>query len=183
VTTLLIAGAGFSSSVQAFELSSPDVGPEKPFTEKFVFTGMGCAGGNVSPALRWSEPPAGTKSFVLMVHDPDAPTGGAGIWHWVVVDIPGTARSLEQGAGTKDGTKLPDGSRPVGNDYAGFGISPAYGGPCPPKGSGVHHYRFMLYALGVDKLDVPHSATASQVAFFAIRNALEKAEMVVPYGR
>jgi hypothetical protein len=180
---ILLAGAALSSVAHAFELDSPDVAPNEAFAEKFVFSGMGCTGGNVSPALRWSEPPAGTKSFVLMVHDPDAPTGGAGIWHWVIVDIPADARSLEQGAGTKDGTKLPEGSRPMANDYAGFGISPAYGGPCPPKGSGVHHYHFMLYALGVDKLDLPPAATASQVGFVTIRNALGKAEMVVPYGR
>jgi len=71
---------------------------------------MGCQGQNVSPALRWAKPPEGTKSFALMVYDPDAPVGGSGVWHWVIINIPATARSIEEGAGTGDGAKLPAGS-------------------------------------------------------------------------
>jgi Raf kinase inhibitor-like YbhB/YbcL family protein len=181
-TALLIAGCG-AVHAQTFKLDSDDIGPDKPFTDPFIFAGLGCKGANLSPELHWSDPPAGTRSFVLMVHDPDAKTGGAGIWHWVVVDIPATARSIEQGAGTRDGAKLPAGSRPIGNDYAGFGISPGYGGPCPPKSEAAHRYHFVLYALGVDKLEVPPAATASQVGFVTNFKALGKAEMVVPYGR
>ena len=58
---------------------------------------MGCTGENKSPALEWKNPPAGTKSFALMVHDPDAPTG-SGFWHWVVYNIPADATSLPEGA-------------------------------------------------------------------------------------
>ncbi|NLD69074.1 MAG: hypothetical protein GX644_09695 [Limnobacter sp.] len=53
-----------------------------------VFDGFGCKGGNLSPALASKDPPTGTRSFALRVHDPDAPTGGAGWWHWVVRDLP-----------------------------------------------------------------------------------------------
>ena len=59
---------------------------------------MGCTGENKSPALEWKNPPAGTKSFALLVHDPDAPSGGAGFWHWIVYNIPADATSLPEGA-------------------------------------------------------------------------------------
>ncbi len=168
-----------TASAQAFKLESPDIGPDKPFTEKFLANGLGCSGGNVSPALTWENPPPGTKSFALMVHDPDAITGGAGIWHWVILDIPGDARSIEQGAGTLDGTKLPPGSRQIRTDYD----VPGWGGPCPPKGGKPHTYNFTLYALGVESLNVPPSATASHAGFLINRAALGKAMLSASYGR
>lgn len=179
---LVLAGSAVAANAQTFKLSSPDFGPDKPFAEKFLFTGMGCGGGNVSPSLAWENPPEGTKSFALMVHDPDAPTGGAGIWHWVVVNIPATARSIEQGAGTPDGAKLPSGSRQINGDYISMGIQ-GWGGPCPPKGAKPHAYNFSLYALGVEKLDLSPTSTASNAGFFINRNALGKATLTGLYGR
>lgn len=179
----LLASTMLCTSAQAFDLTSPDFGPDKPFSDKFLFTGMGCNGGNVSPALAWDNPPPGTKSFALMVHDPDAPTGGAGIWHWVVINIPADARAIEQGAGTADGARLPPGSREVNNDYLGMTGHPGYGGPCPPKGARAHTYNFTLYALGVDKIDLPPNATGSQAGFFINRFAIGKATLSGPYGR
>jgi Raf kinase inhibitor-like YbhB/YbcL family protein len=79
-----------------------------------------------------------------MVHDPDAPTGGAGIWHWVVINIPVTARSLHQGAGSGDFTKLPVGSVQINNDYFGMTGNRGWGGPCPPEGAKPHAYNFTL---------------------------------------
>jgi phosphatidylethanolamine-binding protein (PEBP) family uncharacterized protein len=111
VTVVLLSTLGIQA--RAFELTSPDVKPDGVMPEKFTFNGLDCHGKNVSPALSWLNPPEGTKSFALMVHDPDAPTGGAGIWHWVVVNIPTTAHSIEEGAGTADGAKLPKGSRQI----------------------------------------------------------------------
>src|ERR1035438_4473557 len=86
----------FSGGTQAFELTSPDVKPDQPLPEKFTFSGLGCQGQKISPALSWTNPPEGAKSFALMVHDPDAVTGGAGVWHWVVINIPATARSIDR---------------------------------------------------------------------------------------
>ena len=95
---LLLAGA--AAPAMAFELRSPDIMPGGGrIADTFVYNGFGCAGGNLSPALAWRDPPPGTKSFAVLVHDPDAPTGGAGFWHWVVYDIPAHVTGLPQGAG------------------------------------------------------------------------------------
>ena len=95
-----------AAQANAFELKSPDISAQRPIAEKFVFNSFGCKGENISPALEWTDPPAGTKSFAVLVHDPDAPTGGAGFWHWIVTDIPASAHGLAQGAGTPDGKGL-----------------------------------------------------------------------------
>ena len=108
----------------------------------------------------------------MLVHDPDAPTGGAGFWHWVVYNIPATATGLPQGVG-KDGKGLPEGAKQVATD---FGV-PGYGGPCPPKGDKPHHYHFTVYALKTDKLDLPPHATASLAGFLINANALGKASL------
>ena len=173
----------FSGGTQAFELTSPDVKSDQQLAEKFTFSGLGCQGQNISPALSWTNPPEGTKSFALMVHDPDAVTGGAGVWHWVVINIPATARSIEQGAGTADGTKLPEGSRQISNDYMGFINSPGWGGPCPPKGHKPHSYNFTLYALKAEKLNLPPNATSSHAGFVVNLNSLDKAKLTMTYGR
>ncbi len=175
--------AAFGVQARAFELTSPDIKPGQPLADKFTFTGLGCSGQNVSPALSWKNPPAGTQSFALMVHDPDAKTGGAGIWHWVVINIPATATSIPQGAGTADGANLPAGSRQINNDYLAFLNSPGYGGPCPPKGAPPHHYVFTLYALKVDKLNLPPNAPGSMAGFVVNLNSLGTAKMTAVYGR
>ena len=92
----------------------------------------GCTGRNISPALAWTQAPAGTQSFALIMDDPDAP---AGTWvHWVLFNILADTRSLQENPDT--------GAMSVGkNSWGDLG----YGGPCPP--SGTHRYFFKLYAL------------------------------------
>ncbi len=95
-----------------------------------------CDGADKSPPLSWTEPPAGTQSFALIVSDPDAP---AGTWvHWVAYNIPAEVRSLPEGV--VDDTGLSGGVHGK-NSWGRF----TYGGPCPP--SGTHRYFFKLYAL------------------------------------
>src|SRR6266699_3636968 len=94
-----------------FKLASPDIRPNGPIALEQVFNGFGCSGQNISPALKWSGAPADTKSFALLVHDPDAPTGGAGWWHWVVVNIPAGTTELGKDAGKAETFNLPFGGR------------------------------------------------------------------------
>ena len=107
-----------------------------------------CEGEDVSPPLRWTAPPRGTKSLALIVEDPDAPDPAAPktTWvHWIVVDLPPEAGGLAQGAGS-DG--LPPGARAGRNDWK----RTDYGGPCPPIGR--HRYFHRLYALDTTLRDL-----------------------------
>jgi len=101
-----------------------------------------CEGGDVAPPLAWAEPPAGTKSLVLIVDDPDAPDPAKPqlTWvHWVLFNIPKSTRSLPEGA-----KPLPSGSSEGLNDWK----APGYRGPCPPIGR--HRYFHKLYALDTE---------------------------------
>jgi Raf kinase inhibitor-like YbhB/YbcL family protein len=164
---------------QGFKLESADIKPNATIADEQVFNGFGCAGKNISPALKWSGAPKGTKSFALLVHDPDAPTGGAGWWHWVVINIPAAATELKKDAGKSDGSNLPAGGAQVNTDFGG----PGWGGPCPPPGDKPHRYNFSLHALKVEKLDVPANATASLAGFMVNANSLGKATLTGKYGR
>ena len=146
-----------ATDTKAFTLTSPDIANGKKIAAAQVFNGFGCSGNNVSPALAWSNPPAGTKSFALLAYDPDAPTGN-GWWHWVAYNIPADVTSLPAGAGDPKKNLMPPG---VVQDRTDFG-TPGYGGPCPPPGK-PHRYYFRLYALKVPKLEVPADATPAQI--------------------
>jgi hypothetical protein len=167
-----------SSPRAAFKLISPDIKPNGPIAMEQVFNGFGCSGQNISPALKWSGAPADTKSFALLVHDPDAPTGGAGWWHWVVLNIPASASELRKDAGRADGSNLPFGCWQVNTDFGG----PGWGGPCPPAGDKPHRYHFTLYALKVDRLDVT-GASASLAGYMVNGNAIAKARLTGKFGR
>jgi Raf kinase inhibitor-like YbhB/YbcL family protein len=158
-----------------FRLTSGDIRQGEQIGERHVFNGFGYSGPNESPALEWSGAPEGTRSFALMMHDPDAPTG-SGWWHWVVYDIPANVTSLPRGAGGGDGKGLPGGAKHGRTDFGSKG----YGGPAPPPGK-THHYHFKLFALKVDKLEVPEDASAALIGFNCNGNALAVAELMGTY--
>jgi Raf kinase inhibitor-like YbhB/YbcL family protein len=103
-----------------------------------------CEGANVSPELRWNDAPANTRSYALIVDDPDAPVGT--FTHWILFDIPAERSNLAEGASA------------IGvagkNDFGRAG----YGGPCPPRGHGPHRYYFTLYALDITSLKLKAGA-------------------------
>lgn len=158
-----------------FQLSSADV-KNGAFAPAQIFNSFGCTGGNVSPALTWSGAPQGTKSFVLTIYDPDAPTG-SGFWHWVVANIPASATSIPTGASRTP--KMPAGSLETRTDFG----TPGYGGPCPPAGDPPHRYVFTLFALKVDKLDVTADSSGALVGFNTHMNTIGKATFTAKYGR
>lgn len=165
-------------NASGFALTSPDIAPGGSIDMEQVFDGFGCSGRNISPQLAWSGAPREAKSFALMVHDPDAPTGGAGWWHWIVVNIPSTATGLAKGAGKADGSNLPAGAVHVNTDFGG----PGWGGPCPPVGDAPHRYVFTLYALKTERLDVS-GAGASLAGYMINGNAIAKASFTGKFGR
>jgi Raf kinase inhibitor-like YbhB/YbcL family protein len=127
-----------------------------------------CIGKNISPALTWTEPPAGTQSFALIVDDPDAP---GRIWvHWVLFNIPANTRNLQEGF-------LSDGSIAVGNNSSG---SAAYQGPCPP--SSTHRYYFKLYALDVTISLLP-GATKDQLLKAMDGHILAQSELMGTFSK
>jgi len=121
---------------------------------------MPAAGGkNVSLPLSWTAPPPGVKSFALSITDPHPVANN---WvHWLVVNIDGSVTALEEGASRQ---KMPKGAVELKNSFGDLG----YGGPQPPKGTGDHPYVVTLYALKVDKLDLPPA-----VGLAAFQKALE----------
>lgn len=117
----------------AFELKSSAFKASENIPKKYT-----CEGPDVSPPLSWTDPPAGTRAFALIMDDPDAPVG---TWvHWVLYDLPATTRELGEAVPTKE--MLSSGARQGVNDFRRVG----YGGPCPPPGP-AHRYFFKLYAL------------------------------------
>jgi Raf kinase inhibitor-like YbhB/YbcL family protein len=179
VSLLTTCGLAAGAAEAQFRLASADFQPGGTMDDEQAYNAFGCTGQNVSPALRWSGAPKDTKGFALMVHDPDAPTGGAGWWHWIVYNIPASATELAKGAGKTDGSALPPGAASSITDYG----TPGYGGPCPPEGDKPHRYIFTIYALKVDKLDVPKGASASLAGFMINANAIAKATLTGMYGR
>ncbi len=159
-----------------FRVAAPDFVSKGRITLAHVYNGMGCSGQNISPALQWSNPPAGTKSFAVTMYDPDAPTG-SGWWHWVMYNIPAATTSLADGAG--NGRNAPSGSAQGMTDFGTKG----YGGPCPPVGDKPHHYHITVFALKVDKLDVPGNATSAYIGFNLNANKLGTARVTGLYAR
>lgn len=174
LASIVVAIAGTASG---FEISSPSVSDGK-WDDKFLADKAGgCDGRNVSPELNWKDPPAGTKSFFLTMFDTDA-LEGVGWWHWQVWNIPPNATGLPEGAGSRDGKKLPKGAVQGKGDLGRTG----YLGPCPPAGSGAHHYIITLYAMKEGKLETERNATPTMMFADAMREALGKATVTYTYG-
>jgi Raf kinase inhibitor-like YbhB/YbcL family protein len=110
----------------------------------------------VSPAISWDNPPKGTESFVLLLHDPDAhiPKAPTDITHWLIFNIPGDSTSLPEGVKS-------DAPATVGVQAKNTMNSAAYMGPCAPAGP-IHHYTFELFALDT-KLDLQAGASREDV--------------------
>ncbi|HEX8796475.1 MAG TPA: YbhB/YbcL family Raf kinase inhibitor-like protein [Polyangiaceae bacterium] len=131
-----------------------------------------CDGPGSSPALSWSNVPPGAQSLVVVVRDPEAPSGE--FVHWIVYDLPANTAGLSQGAASKGG--LPAGAVEGTNGRGSKGWTP----PCPPKGA--HHYHFELYAL--DK-QLPQMTTPTEPALLAAMrgHVLDRADLVATYEK
>lgn len=163
-----------TSNSKTFTLRSDNL--EGQATPQEVFTG--CGGSNQSPQLSWVNAPEGTKSFAILMHDPDAPTG-SGWWHWLVVNIPAGTTSIPLNAGNPAAKLMPEG---VVQSKTDFG-SPGYGGPCPPEGHGLHEYTITVHALKTERLDIKPDAIPATVGFQVNANTIGKASLVFYHQR
>jgi Raf kinase inhibitor-like YbhB/YbcL family protein len=144
-------GAQWGEEVpMAFRLSSPAFADQAAIPERFT-----CEGDDVSPPLEWTDPPAGTRTYALIVDDPDAPDPAKPqrVWvHWVLYNLPVTTRMVPEDVTT---SRLPPGTRTGVNDWG----NADYGGPCPPIGR--HRYFFKLHALDIELPDLKQPGKAA----------------------
>jgi Raf kinase inhibitor-like YbhB/YbcL family protein len=159
---------GKEAAVAQFTLTSTAFRNSQPIPAKYS-----CEGGDVSPELKWEGAPAGTKNFALICDDPDAP---GGTWvHWVLYGIPANALGVPEKVKTGvDSVYTIQGV----NDFGKVG----YGGPCPPRGHGVHHYHFRLYALDTE-LNLAARVTRQQLDAAMKGHIIAEAELVGTFER
>ena|SRR3984957_9058367 len=163
-------------AVPGFELSSDTITDGEPLPVAQLSKLLGVPGGeDVSPQLTWSGFPPETRSFVVSMYDPEAPTG-SGFWHWVVADIPASTSAFPAGAGTADGALLPGGSFQLGGDAG----ARQYVGGAPPAGSGVHNYHVTVTALDVEKTGLDANASAAYLGFAIGGHTIARAFIVCP---
>ncbi len=156
---LLSCSLGF-----AFTLSSHEFKNNGPIPKLYT-----CQGENISPSLIWSDPPAGTQSYLLAMVDRDTQkTHGFIYIHWILFDIHGDYR------GVRVNTTEGDAGRNSKN-HAG------YDGPCPPPGTGPHHYIFQLYALDVPDLELAPGAPLEEIDEVSKGHVLGTAQLVGTY--
>lgn len=128
------------------------------------------AKGNVSPHLKWSGAPEGTKSYAVTCYDPDAPTG-SGFWHWTVANIPADVTELPAGG------PVPAGAVEGRTDFG----EPGFGGAAPPPRHGPHRYIFTVFAVDTDRLDVTRDNSGAVFGFNLHFHTLAKASITASY--
>lgn len=158
---------GKGGKKMAFELTSSAFSQNGMIPSQYT-----CDGKDISPALKWNDPPQGTKSFALINDDPDAPMG---TWvHWVIFNIPIGDRELKEDM--PPDAELKNGARQGITDFGRIG----YGGPCPP--TGTHRYFFKLYALDT-LLNLPSGCTKAQLLNAMKGHLLSEAQLIGKYKR
>lgn len=157
----------------SFRISSPDFNDGEQIPKLH-----GCEKDDMSPELRWEGEPAATKSYVLIMDDPDAP--GGTFTHWVVYDIPASVNYLLRGMGNV--AENMDISETIKEGLNDFGRS-EYGGPCPPKGHGRHRYYFNLRALDIESLGLPPAASRNDVEIATQGHVLGETKYMGVYER
>ncbi|QJA06108.1 YbhB/YbcL family Raf kinase inhibitor-like protein [Thermosulfurimonas marina] len=151
---------------------SPTIPAEGTIPKKYVMRTIG--GKNLSPPLKWEGVPAEARSLVLVCVDTH-PVARNWI-HWVVINLPPETLELPEGASGKD---LPAGARELVNSYGFSG----WGGPQPPQGTGPHPYHFILYALDVERVELPERPSFAEIERYLKDHILAKASFTAYYER
>ncbi len=161
-----------SVTVQKITVQSKAFGPNQPIPKRYTGEGE-----DVSPPLSWSGVPEGTKELALIVDDPDAPVAEPWV-HWVIYKIPDGVRELPEGIPATEKVSNPAGAVQGKNTWPAIG----YKGPMPPKGHGVHHYHFKLYALDAT-LDLKPGLDKKALLKAMSGHILAEGELVGTYQR
>lgn len=165
---ILAACALFPAAGQAMSLTSPDLAEGAKLGRAQIHSE--CGGSDLAPRLSWSGAPAGTMSFAVTMYDPDA---RGGWWHWIAYNIPPNARGIGGSAAPPKGTLTGE------NDFG----AKAYGGACPPPGSGPHHYRFTVWAMGTAVLPLEGATEDKMIGAYIEGHALASATITATYER
>jgi|SRR5580698_6361527 Raf kinase inhibitor-like YbhB/YbcL family protein len=166
----------FLPKVPSFTVVSTTVRNGHPLPVAQLSGIFGVPGGkDISPELSWSGFPKQTKSFVVSMYDPEAPTG-SGFWHWIVEDIPATTTSLPQGAGALNSTTLPAGAIQLDGDAG----TPRYIGGAPPAGSGIHDYYITITALNEPSTGLGATTSGALLGFEIDSHTIARATLICP---
>ena len=165
-------------SAASFSVTSSDLRDGEKLAMPQVSGIFGAGGQDASPQLSWSGFPSGTRSFVVTMCDPEAPTV-SGFWHWAVVNIPGDVTQLPAGAGDESGSGLPKGAFQLPNDAR----TKRYVGAGPPKGHGRHRYIFAVLALDTERIEIDKEATPAWLMFNLFDRTLGRAFLEGWYER
>ncbi|CAK1241682.1 Uncharacterized conserved protein [Fructobacillus fructosus] len=149
---------------------------ENGFFEKKNYSGIfGIEGGqDISPEIQWGKVPEGTKSIVVTMYDPDAPTE-SGFWHWAIKDIPADVTYLAENAGSANSEKLPNGAITMPMDAR----MNQYVGAAPSAGDEPHPYHIVVTALDVPTLDISPDSTPAFMNFNMIGHELARGYQIV----
>jgi Raf kinase inhibitor-like YbhB/YbcL family protein len=174
IATILYDPYARLPQVPSFDLTSTDVQSGQLMSSAQMGSRVG--GEDKSPQLSWSGFPAETKSFVVTMFDPDAPSP-SGFWHWAVADIPASSTDLPNDAGNQDNKLLPPGAFMLPNDTR----MPKYIGAAPPKPQ-THRYFIAVHALSVDKIGIDPQSTVSLLCATLSGRLLARA-LLVPLAK
>lgn len=156
----------------AFILSSPDFIDDQLLDRKYATNARDCGGNNVSPALNWVHPPTGTKSYAIVMYDPDGQKG-LGVVHWLAYNI--TATALPEG-----GASAPSNLFTGGTNLPGTQL---YYGPCPPVGDAPHHYVIHVIATDLPGGTLPGGLRIDALYAALKGHTLGSASLIGRYGR
>ena len=160
--------------MRELKLESPAFAHNGPMAAKYTGDDK-----DLSPPLKWEGAPAGTKSFALICDDPDAQSVANKIWvHWVLWGLPPKTTALPESIAKTETLPTLGGAKQGMTDFGRVG----YGGPLPPRGHGVHHYFFKLYALDTE-LELKPKATKAQLEAAIKGHILGQAELIGTYER
>ncbi len=163
--------SSFAKDDAQFSIHSNDFRDGTALLKSNEFNGFGCNGKNIAPIIKLKNIPAEAKSLAFTVYDPDAPTG-SGWWHFVSYNIPAKEKTINP-------AKMPKEAVIASND----GGTKDFMGPCPPVKHGVHHYIFTAYALNVEKMDLPSTASAALIGYMINQNKIASASITGTYER